>query len=138
MLKKLIRKLWSREVVAYVIAGVLTTAINIVVFQFLRSVFYMDTLWANGIAWVVSVLFAFVVNDRYVFIQEKMGFFKEMEKMGKFFLARLFSFFVDQAGMWLLVDYLGVHDMASKIGMNVIVIIMNYILSKLLIFHAAS
>lgn len=138
MLKKLIRKLWSREVVAYVIAGVLTTAINIVVFQFLRSVFYMDTLWANGIAWVVSVLFAFVVNDRYVFIQEKMGFFKEMEKMGRFFLARLFSFFVDQAGMWLLVDYLGVHDMASKIGMNVIVIIMNYILSKLLIFHAAS
>lgn len=138
MLKKLIRKLWSREVVAYVIAGVLTTAINIVVFQFLRSVFHMDTLWANGIAWVVSVLFAFVVNDRYVFIQEKMGLFKEMEKMGRFFLARLFSFFVDQAGMWLLVDYLGVHDMASKIGMNVIVIIMNYILSKLFIFHAAS
>lgn len=138
MLKKLIRKLWSREAVAYVIAGVLTTVINIAIFKFLRIAFQMDTLWANGIAWVVSVLFAFVVNDRYVFIQKKMGFFKEMEKMGKFFLARLFSFFVDQAGMWLLVDYLGVHDMASKIGMNVIVIIMNYILSKLLIFHAAS
>ena len=55
--------------------------------------------------------------------------------MFKFFLARLFSFFVDEGGMFLLVDVLAVNNMLSKIAMNVIVVILNYVLSKLFIFQ---
>lgn len=136
-MKKLIDKFMNREVIAYLIAGVLTTLVNIIVYYLLRRLIDMDVLWANGIAWFLSVLFAFVVNDRFVFIQEKQKPAQELAKMTKFFAARLFSFALDEGGMWLLVKRLLVHDLIAKIIMNVIVIIINYIFSKLFIFRTA-
>jgi putative flippase GtrA len=131
----LIKKFLNREVIAYLIAGVLTTLVNIVVYHITCNILGIESLIANGIAWVLSVLFAYVVNDKFVFIQDKLTPKEEIQKMFKFFLARLFSFFVDEGGMFLLVDVLAVNNMLSKIAMNVIVVIMNYALSKLFIFQ---
>lgn len=129
------KKLLNREVAAYLVAGVLTTLVNIIVYHISCNILGIENLIANGIAWIVSVLFAFVVNDKYVFIQEKVTAKQEFIKIIKFFLARLFSFFIDEFGMLVLVNILLLNNMLSKVGMNVIVIILNYIFSKLFIFQ---
>jgi Predicted membrane protein len=138
MIKKinqLIKKFCTREIIAYLVAGVLTTIVNIVTYHLCCDILRIENLLANAIAWVLSVLFAYVVNDKFVFIQEKMTPKEEFMKMTKFFGARLFSFFIDEGGMFLLVDLLKVNNLLSKIVMNVIVIVINYVLSKLFIFQ---
>ena len=57
-----------------------------------------------------------------------------MRELLSFFAARLFSLAVEYAGLWLLIDVLGWKEMLAKILMNIVVIILNYLLSKLLIF----
>lgn len=133
----MIKKLINREVITYIIAGVLTTLVNIAVYHTTCNLLGIESLIANAIAWFLSVLFAFVVNDKFVFIQEKMPPKQEFLKMIKFFAARLFSFFIDEGGMLLLVDILAVNNMLSKIAMNVIVVILNYFLSKVFIFQTS-
>lgn len=128
-------KLLNREVISYLIAGVLTTLVNIVSFYLIRRYLLVERLWANGTAFFISVLFAYVVNNKYVFIQEKGGRKQELTKLVNFFTARLFTLLVDQAGMWFFAEQLGVQEMLTKIGMNGIIIVLNYVLSKWFIFH---
>jgi putative flippase GtrA len=125
----------KKEALAYLIVGGLTTLINILVYHFSSKMLGLSTLAANGFAWVISVIFAYFANDRLVFVETKGGgFFAELQKMKRFFGARVFSLLVDEAGMYLLVDVLFVNNMFSKIGMNVIIVVLNYVLSKFFIF----
>jgi putative flippase GtrA len=125
----------KKEAAAYLIVGGITTLINILVYHFSGKMLGLETLAANGIAWVVSVIFAYFANDRLVFVATKGGGFStELQKMKRFFGARVFSLLVDEAGMYLFVDILSVNNMFSKIGMNVIIVVLNYVLSKFFIF----
>ncbi len=137
-LKKLWRYLTTPEMISYLVFGVLTTVINIVVYTLLRPRLHMDEYWAvliaNAVAWVISVAFAFVTNKLFVFRSksfERAVFWREL---GSFVGARLLSLGVDELGMVLLVNVLFCGDLAAKIIMNVIVVIMNYVLSKWFIF----
>lgn len=134
MIEKIKQKLFTREIIMYLIAGVLTTIVNIISYHIFCNVMGIESLVSNGIAWVLSVLFAYVANDKFVFVQEKMTKQEEFKKFIKFITARLFSFGVDEAGMFLLVDIVFLYNLAAKIIMNVIVVILNYIFSKLFIF----
>lgn len=130
----MVKKIMNREVMAYLAAGVMTTLVNIGVYHISCNVLGVESLVANAAAWILSVLFAFVVNDKFVFIQEKTSPREEGIKVVKFFGARVFSFLVDEAGMFLLVDLLTFHNMLAKLGMNVIVVVLNYLFSKVYIF----
>ena len=132
------KKYLNYEMSAYLVAGVLTTLVNIAVFWGLKNIIHIDILAANALAWIVSVVFAYYVNNRYVFLQNKCGIKEESVKILKFIGARLFSFAVDEAGIWLLVGELGINDLFSKVVMNIIVIIINYIFSKLFIFNTGA
>ncbi len=133
-LKFLFHKLVNRETILYVVFGVLTTLINLVAFGLLYNALHWELLAANTTAWLLSVIFAFLTNKLYVFDSksfEKALLFRETVS---FFAARLFSLAVDSLGMWLLVDVIAANSWLAKIVMNVIVIVMNYVLSKLIIF----
>lgn len=128
----------NRETVLYVVFGAITTVVNIVSFQFCFNLLGIPTLIANGIAWILSVLVAYVTNKLFVFQShnEHMGqFFKEMLM---FFAARLLSFGIDELGMWLMVDMAHMGGGLSKVAMNVIVLILNYIFSKWFIFSSGA
>ncbi len=137
-----IKKLWnfmtSPEMVSYIIFGVLTTAVNIVSFGLLRPVIrfnaYWDVIVVNTIAWILSVAFAFITNKLFVFKSKSFEKKLFMRELTTFVEARLFSLVVDTLGMYLLINVLYWNDWVSKIIMNVIVVVINYILSKLVIF----
>ncbi len=137
-LKKLWRFMTTPEMVLYIVFGVLTTAVNVITYGLLRPVMPWDehsnVLVANAIAWVVSVAFAFITNKLFVFQSKSFAARVFWRELTTFVGARLLSFGVDELGMLLLVNVLTWNDWVAKIIMNVIVVIINYVLSKLIIF----
>ena len=122
----------AKEVLWYGFFGVLTTLINIVSFYFLDKA-GMDVYIANLLAWVLSVLFAFVTNKLFVFHSKSMQFSVFLKEMISFFFFRLLSLGIEMGGMFICLNFLSMGKMISKIFMNVIVIIANYIFSKLFV-----
>ncbi|MBR1758475.1 MAG: GtrA family protein [Lachnospiraceae bacterium] len=138
MLKKIWKKLTSREVILYLVFGVLTTAVDYLVMWLMLKVLGEGGLQAqiaNVIAWCAAVLFAYVTNRRYVFDsdeQTKDGIFKELLK---FVGARLTSLLVSMVIIYVGVDLLHGSAMISKVASSVVVVILNYVFSKWIVFH---
>lgn len=122
---------FEKEVVMYVIFGVLTTAVNFVTYLLFARVLNIHYLISNVLAWFLSVLFAYITNKIWVFESKNPNILKEMSL---FFGGRIFSGVVDTALMYLLIDVLVVSDVISKIIIQVIVVILNYVISKLIVF----
>ena len=133
-LKKIWRFLTAPEMLLYILFGILPTAVNILSFGLLRDVLQWQLLTANTLAWVLSVAFAFLTNKVFVFRSKSFAAKLVLRELVSFVGARLFSLAVDTAGMWLLVDVLTWNDWLAKVLMNVIVIVLNYVFSKLFIF----
>ena len=126
-LKMLIIK--NKEIIKYLIFGILTTLVNILCFYILDKL-NIDIYINNTISWIVSVIFAFITNKLYVFESKSLDI-KTIFKEGTSFLgARIFSYFVDMGTIYLLFDGLKINKLISKIVSNIIVIIINYIFSK--------
>lgn len=131
-----IKSLVSRyeEVIGYLVFGVLTTVVNIVVFYLFDSVFEVHYLVANAIAIVVSILFAFFTNKKYVFKSSTPTFQLWLKEFSLFVSFRLLSAVFDMGSMWLLVDGLNVNANVAKIITQFIVVVLNYAFSKFFIF----
>lgn len=129
-MKELYKK--HEHVISYLFFGVLTTVVNIVTFKLLTvaGVYY---LISNGIAWIVSVLFAYVTNKKYVFKSETKDN-ETLKEMGRFFFARITSLVVDMAMMFAMVSVLFINEDISKIVTNIVIVIINYVLSKIIVF----
>ncbi len=123
-----------RETMLYLIFGGLTTLINIGSYWLLTSVFAVDFMVANALAWLISVLFAFVTNKLFVFDSKSLAAALVLKEFVLFLGARLFSGALDMGIMYLFVDILRFNDMVIKVLSNIIVIVVNYVLSKLIIF----
>ncbi len=138
----LIMKLWkkyvTRELITYAVAGVMTTVVNLVLFHLLCNVWHLDEMIGNIIAWIGAVLFAYIINDIWVFRSKWEGSSKELEKFLKFVGARVASLGVEEAGLLIFVKGLHFNNMIVKAALSVIVILMNYIFSKLFIFTKKS
>lgn len=136
--EKVIKKLWklfvNRETITYGIAGVSTTVVNFIAYHLFCNVLGIPNLVANAIAWVIAVSFAYVVNARWVFQDKQEDAAGESKKIVKFFSARLVTFGVEELGMFILVDLLHGPNMIMKAVVAVLVIILNYIFSKLFVF----
>ena len=126
-MRELINK--NKELIKYLIFGILTTLVNILCFYILDKL-NIDIYINNTISWIVSVIFAFITNKLYVFESKSLDI-KTIFKEGTSFLgARIFSYFVDMGTIYLLFDGLKINKLISKIVSNIIVIIINYIFSK--------
>ena len=134
MLSSLYKK--YKEIINYLIFGVLTTVVSlatyyICVFTFLNPENPVELQIANIISWIFAVLFAYVTNRKYVFESKE----KNMIKEGiKFSGSRLITLFLDMLVMWLGVTVLKFSDTIIKIVSQVLIIIGNYIISKLFVF----
>ena len=130
----LFQKFVNRETITYGIAGSLTTIVNLVSLEAL-CYFGIPTLTANAIAWVIAVTFAYIVNKVNVFRSTSKGVKDEASKVTKFFGLRLITLGVEQLGLLIFVVEMGFNRLLIKILLAVIVIILNYIFSKLFIFQ---
>ncbi len=120
------------EIINYLMFGVLTTITSLVTYFIFSKVFNIYYLVSNVIAFIVSVLFAFVTNRLYVFKSNDKNILKEFIS---FISSRIFSFLIEQLVMYILADLIKIDDMTSKVIVQVLVIVLNYILSKLIVFR---
>lgn len=158
-LGKIIDKLFTKEIITYIFFGVLTTVVNLLTFYIFKRIFISigwdgifnsiipegsslqklfvggtDYLDANFIAWVVGVIFAFVTNKLWVFDSKSWKPSVAGKEFTGFMGARIFSFAIETIAMFTLVTLLSVNDFIAKIIVGMVVIIINYIFSKLIIF----
>lgn len=147
-----IRAFVTGEVFSYLFFGVCTTIVNIVVFQTCCSVMGIHALISNIFAWIFAVAFAYITNRIFVFHSKENSMKGIAREAGSFVGARLFSLLVDEFIIWLMVDVMGyiaaerlltrildcplkdAKSLFAKICSNVVVVIMNYVLSKMIIF----
>ncbi len=124
----------QKEIILYLIFGVLTTLVNFVVYILFTDVFSVYYLTSNIIAWIAAVAFAYVTNKIWVFESKTNGFADTFKEAMYFIGARLTSGAMDMALMFLLVSVISLNDMIAKVIVAVFVVIANYVLSKLLVF----
>lgn len=122
-----------KEVIHYLISGGLTTVFNIVFYFVLTKIFSIDYMVSTVIDWILTVLLAYILNKVFVFYSKSNG--KELIKeIYEFFKYRIFTLVIELGLMYLFVDLLSMNDMISKIIVQIIVIILNYVFSKIFIF----
>lgn len=124
-----------KSVILYLVFGVLTTVVNIVAYYLLDLNGLFNTVINTSIAWVVAVIFAYVTNKKWVFESRVKGFKDNFKEMMSFFGCRIATGLMDVGIMFVFVDLLGYDDMIIKIASNVLVVILNYVGSKLLVFR---
>lgn len=134
MIKKIYDKLMTREIILYLVFGVLTTLVNLGVFQAGTFVGF-DYRIANLIAWAAAVLFAFITNKLFVFESKNRDMYLLVKELLAFIACRLLSGAFDMGYMIAVIEYFAMPAMIAKITSNVFVVIMNYIFSKLIIFR---
>ena len=120
------------EQISYVFFGGLTTLVNFGVFALCFHVLHLDTVPANVVAWIVSVLFAYITNRIWVFRSEKTGKRAILRESIAFFTARGVTLVLETALMYLFIDWLGLNDLIVKILAQLFVVVLNYFLSKLI------
>ena len=139
-----------KELLLYFVFGVLTTGVNFVSYWVLERIFGNEGkiyLVTNAAAWLISVIFAYITNKLFVFESKSLKPKDILKEGSEFLAARIFSFALEEGGMWLLVDIIGMKKYAftvlginitgqliSKVILAVVVVIVNYIFSKFIIF----
>lgn len=146
MIKKLFNK--YKEIINYVFFGVLATIVNLVSFKIfdliLGAKLYLIT---NVISWIITVIFAYVTNKLWVFESKSWKKDVVIKELIGFFGARLFSLGVEELGLWVTItlchmgqmgwQVFGLNidgNMVAKVIMQIVVVILNYIFSKFIIF----
>lgn len=125
-----------RQLLAYLFWGGGTTVVNFCTYFLFTRVIALDLVAANTIAWAASVLFAFFVNKVLVFHSGSWKWNRLVPEFAKFVGARVFSGIMETALLWLSVDVLLLDDRLMKILISILVVIANYVLSKLFIFKS--
>lgn len=116
------------------IFGTLSFVINVTIYFIGIEYLRLYYLTANILAWIISVIFSFVSNKIFVFRNHSWEWTEWIKQSILFLGARLMTGGIDMLGMFLMVELICANPVLSKIIINVIVIIINYILSKLFIF----
>jgi len=121
------------EIINYLIFGVLTTVVSILSYALFTRIFSLNYFVSNILSWIISVTFAFITNKIYVFKSKENNILNEAIK---FYLSRITSLLIELIIMYLAVDILSINDMISKIVVQFIVIVLNYIFSKIFVFKS--
>lgn len=127
-----------KEVISYLFFGVLATVVNIAVYFLCTEVVHMNYLVANALSWAAAVAFAYVTNRTWVFASKVRGFKAIIKEMSAFVGCRILSGAMDMAIMFISVDMIGISDRIAKLITQVVVVVLNYIFSKLIIFREKS
>ena len=124
-----------KEVVNYLIFGGLSTLVNFVSYYIFARTLNIDEVISSGLSWFCAVLFAYVTNKLFVFETKKSNKKEVIKEMLSFFLARVISGALCDVGTFaLMVKVLGINDIIAKLVTQVMVIIVNYLFSKLIVF----
>lgn len=135
---KKIKELYSKyeELINYLFIGGCTTLISLFVYYLcVFTIFNPENSillqCANVLSWIIAVAFAYIANRKFVFKSQNENVKNEVSK---FLSARIVTLLIDMIFMWLTVSVLHFNDKIMKILSNIIIIVLNYIFSKLYVF----
>lgn len=131
-MKKLIKKYW--DILSYLFFGVLTTAVNYVVYLPCYNLLGLSAAVSNAIAWVFAVAFAYLTNKPFVFKSHDWSMKTVLPELAKFVACRVGSGVMETAMLLVCVDWLGWDGNVMKLITSVLVVVVNYVGSKLLVF----
>ena len=120
-----------KEIINYLIFGGFTTLISIITYALFAKVFHIDYLISNVLSWIIAVLFAYITNKIFVFESKSK---KNIKEITSFFFFRVVSLIMEMVILYIFVDMLHIDDLVTKIIAQVIVIVSNYVFSKLFVF----
>ncbi|MGO2853424.1 MAG: GtrA family protein, partial [Tetragenococcus koreensis] len=133
-MKQLIRKIKEdkklREIITYLFFGGMTTVVNFVVFFLARNLLGWNLVVSNTLSWILSVLFAFATNKKWVFKSKSTGTKQFLVELGKFFFYRIVSFGIDMGCMLLFIDVFKMGEFLAKLITQTIIVVANYVFSK--------
>lgn len=129
----MLKKLFTKQVMLYLVFGVLTTIVDTLVFYIFNYKFNIHYVVSTCFAWVFAVLFAYFTNKMFVFC-ESSNPRSIIEEMFYFFSLRFASLILSIVFMVIMVNMLHIHELLSKILVNFFVVIANYFFSKFFIF----
>lgn len=124
------------EIINYLIVGVLTTLVSIVAYFIFAKIFGINYLISNVISWIISVAFAYVTNKLFVFKDKEKDKKQVLIQVYQFVKYRLLSLIIDVLLMYVFVELIKMDDMIAKVINQVIVIVLNYVFSKLFVFKS--
>ena len=132
-LRQLIKKHW--DILAYLFFGGLTTLVNFLVYAPLFYWIHLSAALSNVLAWVVAVAFAYLTNKPFVFKSHDWSAKTVFPELGKFVGCRIGSGLLETAVLALTVDVLAWNGILMKALVSILVVVLNYIGSKLLVFR---
>ena len=121
------------EMIRFGVVGAITTVINFLIFKLGRMA-RLPLVAANSVAWLAAVLFAFAANKFIVFQSADWNTMFVLEELVRFLMSRLLTLLIETSLLWLLVKKRHLPEMASKCGVSVLVVLLNYLLGKFLVF----
>ena len=123
-----------KQTILYLIFGVLSTIVNILTYAFCTRNLNIEFLISNWIAWIVAVLFAYITNKFFVFESKETNIKFLIKELSSFVSCRLLSGIIEMILMYIMIRLMSLNDFIVKIITNVVVVILNFIFSKLIIF----
>ncbi len=129
----LIKKLYANDVVRYIFFGCCTTVVNLAAFFLLRQAGVQREI-ANVISIILAIVFAYVVNSKYVFLDKCETLKDHIRPFCKFVGARLSTMVIEVGGVWFFAEIVHLNDMVGKLIIQFVVMALNYVFSKFLVF----
>lgn len=134
-IKNITKKLFTQEVILYAIFGLLTTVINLGSFYIMNTILHWNENISNIIAIILAVLVAYVTNKDLVFHSEAKELKEKIREFFKFILGRVFTMLIEFFG-GLILFQTALPAMISKCGITIIVVILNFFISKFFAFKS--
>lgn len=122
-----------RELLLYIVFGLSTTAVNLLVFHGLVCM-SVDYKIANLFAVILGKLYAYITNKKFVFRSKCNSFLEAIKEFWRFVYARGLTGVIDYFGLIIAVEFLRINPIWSKYGLQFLIIVLNYILSKSVVF----
>lgn len=137
-IKKMWKYLTSREMILYIVFGVLTTVLNLVIYFVMTEGMAQNESFSYFIAWVVAVAFAFVTNKKFVFSSKTKRAKAVLYELATFVGGRLLTFAIGEILITVFVSMLAQSNVLWKILTNIIEIVVNWLVSKMITFRKKS
>lgn len=125
----------NKEVLLYLFFGGLAFLLSLAVYAYFNIVLEMNELVANVISWIITVLFAFITNRIWVFAAPTNGTVDFFKQMISFFGGRVITLVIEELILLLFITYMGLNSIVVKVIAQVVVIVLNYVISKLIVFR---
>ena len=123
-----------KEGLLYLFFGGAAFFMNILLFIAIDKIFGIDALINNAVCWVICVIFQYFTNKIWVFEYKSENFSELLRQIISFFSGRIFTLFVEEVIIGIFITWLKFDTLSVKLSAEIIVIILNYVISKMIIF----